>query len=103
MRPSVFLRKSRTALRTISNGNVSGFMKLMRRNVLGNVFRTHKVRVGPVHFRMYANTEDEYVLVEDARELSLLGLIGGRHFSCIYDIGANVGMHSLYYSHIADQ
>jgi len=89
-----------TALRLLLKGQFRLLAGSCRRTVLLSLCRTRSIRIGDTKYEMYVSSSSEFNLVEDARELKLLGLVGSG-FDCIYDIGANVGLHTIYYSHVA--
>lgn len=97
------LSKIITAWNLLATGRFRLFFTLLRRSISARVSDHQVVRVGEIRYRMYASTPSEYDLIEDDRELALLSLVRPGQFRCIYDIGANIGLHSIYYSHVAEQ
>ena len=72
-------------------------------NVLGWMSDTRNVKIGSIRFRMYATPSDDLFLVSDEREERLLEVVSSRHLRCVFDIGAHLGLHTLFYAAIADQ
>jgi FkbM family methyltransferase len=95
--------KVRTASRLASSGDLGSFWRLAKNNVLSWVSDTRTVRIGSVRFRMYATASDDLFLVGDEREHRLLELVSGTRLRCVFDIGAHLGLHTLFYSAMADK
>ena len=95
--------KIKTASRLAGSGELGSFWRLAKSNVLGWVSDTRNVRIGSVRFRMYATASDDLFLVADEREHRLLELVSARRLRCVFDIGAHLGLHTLFYSAVADQ
>jgi FkbM family methyltransferase len=95
--------KIKTGLRIVGSGEMGTFWQLAKSNVLGWISDTRTVRIGNVRFRMYATRADDLMLVGDDREHRLLELVSGRHLRCVFDVGAHVGLHTLFYSAMADR
>lgn len=95
--------KIRTAARLASAGEVGSLWQLAKSNTLSMVSDTRKVTIGKVRFRMYATASDDLFLIGDEREYRLLKPVSATHLRCVFDIGAHLGLHTLFYSAIADQ
>ena len=95
--------KIKTGLRLAGSGELRTFWRLARSNAHSLVSDKRTVKIGGVRFRMYATAADDVFLVGDEREHRLLEEVAARRLRCIYDIGANLGLHTLYYSAVADQ
>ena len=95
--------KVKTAMRLLGSGEFGQFWHLAMRNAHTAVSDTRKVHIGNVAFRMYATANDDQFLIEDEREYRLLEFALNQRLGCVYDIGANVGLHTLFYSHVADR
>lgn len=95
--------KIKTGLRLAGSGELRSFWRLAKSNALGLVSDKRTVRIGSVRFRMYATAADDIFLVGDEREHRLLEQVAAQRMRCVYDIGANLGLHTLFYSAVADQ
>ena len=95
--------KIKTGLRVAGSGELGTFWRLAKNNVLGWVSDTRRVKIGGVCFRMYATRSDDLFLVGDEREHRLLERVSPRHLRCVFDVGAHLGLHTLYYSAVADR
>jgi FkbM family methyltransferase len=95
--------KIKTGMRLAGSGELGTFWRLAKSNALGWVSDKRTVRIGSVRFRMYATAADDVFLVGDEREHRLLEQVAARHLRCVFDIGANLGLHTLFYSAVADR
>jgi FkbM family methyltransferase len=95
--------KIKTAIRLASHGDLGALKRQAKNNALSMVSDTRKVTIGKIHFRMYATASDDLFLIDDEREYRMLERVAGAHLGCVYDIGAHLGLHTLYYSAIADR
>jgi FkbM family methyltransferase len=93
--------KFRTAWRLASKGDLDSFKRQAKNNALSLVSDTRKVTIGDIDFRMYATASDDLFLIDDDREYRMLERVADTRLGCVYDIGAHLGLHTLYYSAIA--
>lgn len=95
--------KIKTGLRLAGSGELKKFCQLAKSNVLGCVTDKRTIKIGRARFRMYATPEDDLFLLGDERERRLLERVSRKHLHCVFDIGAHLGLHTLFYSAVADQ
>jgi FkbM family methyltransferase len=97
------ISKLKTGCRLVLSGDFENVLRLARSNVQGLVSDTRGVSIGNVRFRMYATASDDLFLIADKREHRLLTLISDGRLRCVFDIGAHLGLHTLFYSAVADK
>lgn len=97
------MSKLATALRLISSGDFRTFSRLAKDTVAPVAFGSRSVHVCDIRFRLLTKTLAETSSATDERELLLLQEGTKRRMRCIYDIAANVDLHSSYYSFLEDE
>jgi FkbM family methyltransferase len=95
--------KIKTALRLARSGELGSLWRLARSNLLSLVSDTRRVTIGNIRYRMYATASDDLFLIGDEREYRLLELVASARLGCVFDIGAHLGLHTLFYSAVADR